>query len=375
MTFTRHQLGLLRHAAIVVLAFLAFAVFATMARAQTAAQTTILNVSYDPTRELYRDINQAFASDWKDKTGEAVTVRMSHGGSGAQARAVIDGIDAAVVTLALAADIDAIANATKKIPADWQKRLPNNSSPYTSTIVFVVRKGNPRASRTGTTWPSPASRSSPPTRRLPAARAGTISPPGAMLSTEERRRSKQGAGVRGGDLQERARARHRRPRRDRHVRPARPRRRADRLGERGVPGAQGVRRRQVRDRRALASRSWPSRRWPSSTAMSTPRARARWRRPISNSSIRRAAQAIIAKNFYRPFKPEGAAKDDLARLPQHQAVHHRRGVRRLGQDAEASISATAASSTRSRNRQAVAEQAVVEQAAVEQAAVEHGPET
>jgi sulfate/thiosulfate-binding protein len=109
-----------------------------------SAQTQILNVSYDPTRELYREINQAFAAEWKGQTGETVTVRVSHGGSGAQARTVIDGIDAAVVTLALAADIDAIAEATKKIPADWQKRLPNNASPYTSTIVFVVKKGNPK---------------------------------------------------------------------------------------------------------------------------------------------------------------------------------------------------------------------------------------
>jgi sulfate/thiosulfate-binding protein len=140
MPFTRQQLGLLRHATILILTFAAFAMFATFAR----AQTTILNVSYDPTRELYREINQAFTQEWRAKTGETVTVRTSHGGSGAQARAVIDGIDAAVVTLALAADIDAIASATGKIPADWQKRLPNNSSPYTSTVVFVVRKGNPK---------------------------------------------------------------------------------------------------------------------------------------------------------------------------------------------------------------------------------------
>jgi sulfate/thiosulfate-binding protein len=109
------------------------------------AQTVLLNVSYDPTRELYREINQAFVADWKSKTGETVTLRMSHGGSGAQARSVIDGLDAAVVTLALAPDIEAIARATKKIPENWQARLPNNSCPYTSTIVFVVRKGNPKA--------------------------------------------------------------------------------------------------------------------------------------------------------------------------------------------------------------------------------------
>jgi sulfate/thiosulfate-binding protein len=109
-----------------------------------SAQTTLLNVSYDPTRELYRDINALFAADWKKKTGEDITIRMSHGGSGAQARAVIAGLDASVVTLALAADIDAIASQTHKIPDDWQNRLPANSSPYASTIVFVVRKGNPK---------------------------------------------------------------------------------------------------------------------------------------------------------------------------------------------------------------------------------------
>src|SRR5690349_4190129 len=109
-----------------------------------SAQTTLLNVSYDPTRELYRDINALFIAEWKQKSGEAVAVRMSHGGSGAQARAVIAGLDASVVTLALAADIDAIAAESGKIPKDWQRRLPHNSSPYTSTIVFLVRKGNPK---------------------------------------------------------------------------------------------------------------------------------------------------------------------------------------------------------------------------------------
>jgi sulfate/thiosulfate-binding protein len=104
----------------------------------------LLNVSYDPTRELYKQINPAFVADWKAKTGEVVDIQASHGGSGAQARAVIDGLAADVVTLALAADIDAIATKTGKIPADWQKRLPNNASPYTSTIVFLVRKGNPK---------------------------------------------------------------------------------------------------------------------------------------------------------------------------------------------------------------------------------------
>ena len=108
------------------------------------AETKLLNVSYDPTRELYQDFNAAFAKHWKSQTGETVTVQQSHGGSGKQARAVIDGLEADVVTLALAYDIDALAEKGKLIPKDWQQRLPNNSSPYTSTIVFLVRKGNPK---------------------------------------------------------------------------------------------------------------------------------------------------------------------------------------------------------------------------------------
>jgi len=108
-----------------------------------AADIKLLNVSYDPTRELYKDINAAFAAQWKTKTGDTVTINQSHGGSGAQARAVIDGLDADVVTLALAYDIDSISQKAGLLPADWQKRLPDHSTPYTSTIVFLVRKGNP----------------------------------------------------------------------------------------------------------------------------------------------------------------------------------------------------------------------------------------
>src|SRR5689334_18291776 len=108
------------------------------------ADVTILNASYDPTRELYQDFNPAFARYWQAKAGEKVAIRQSHGGSGKQARSVIDGLDADVVTLALADDINAIASTSKLLPADWQKRLPHNSAPYTSTIVFLVRKGNPK---------------------------------------------------------------------------------------------------------------------------------------------------------------------------------------------------------------------------------------
>jgi sulfate transport system substrate-binding protein len=118
--------------------------FAAALVAPAFADTTLLNVSYDPTRELYQDFNAAFAKYWKTKSGETVTVKASHGGSGKQARAVIDGLEADVVTLALAYDIDAIAEKAKLLPDTWQKRLPHNASPYTSTIVFLVRKGNPK---------------------------------------------------------------------------------------------------------------------------------------------------------------------------------------------------------------------------------------
>ncbi len=127
---------------------LAFAVLAALALAGAAfAQKPIelLNVSYDPTRELYLEFNAAFAKHWKAKTGQDVVIKQSHGGAGKQARSVIDGLRADVVTLALSYDIDEIAAKAKLFPADWQKRLPYNSSPYTSTIVFVVRKGNPKA--------------------------------------------------------------------------------------------------------------------------------------------------------------------------------------------------------------------------------------
>ncbi|GAA2815366.1 sulfate transport system substrate-binding protein [Aminobacter aminovorans] len=108
------------------------------------ADTTLLNVSYDPTRELYKEYNEAFAKHWKAESGETVTIQQSHGGSGKQARAVIDGLDADVVTLALESDITAIVEKSKKINHDWRSKLPNNASPYTSTIIFLVRKGNPK---------------------------------------------------------------------------------------------------------------------------------------------------------------------------------------------------------------------------------------
>ncbi|MBW8368064.1 MAG: sulfate ABC transporter substrate-binding protein [Arenimonas sp.] len=120
----------------------------TLAAGPAAAKdVTLLNVSYDPTREFYSELNAEFAADWKSRTGDTLQVQASHGGSGKQARSVIDGLEADVVTLALAYDIDAIADKAKLLPASWQSRLPHNSSPYTSTIVFLVREGNPKGIR------------------------------------------------------------------------------------------------------------------------------------------------------------------------------------------------------------------------------------
>ena len=116
----------------------------SVSSAASVKDKELLNVSYDPTRELYADFNASFAAEWKRQIGETVTLRASHGGSGKQARAVIDGLEADIVTLALAADIDALAEKGKLLPANWQSRLPHNSAPYTSTIVFLVRKGNPK---------------------------------------------------------------------------------------------------------------------------------------------------------------------------------------------------------------------------------------
>ena len=142
LTLPTHQPRRPSRARRLLLAAAATALAAPTAFAQK--RVTLLNVSYDPTRELYQDFNKAFAAHWKQRTGEIVTVRQSHGGSGRQGRSVIDGLEADIVTLALAYDIDEIAARGKLLPATWQQRLPRNSSPYTSTIVLLVRKGNPK---------------------------------------------------------------------------------------------------------------------------------------------------------------------------------------------------------------------------------------
>ena len=130
-----------------VLVSIAIGLLVAFSAAAQAKSVQLLNVSYDPTRELYKAINVAFAAEWKKKTGETVVVNQSHGASGSQARAVIDGLGADIVTLAVSEDVDAIARNARLLPLDWEKRLPDGSSPYTSTIVFVVRKGNPKKIR------------------------------------------------------------------------------------------------------------------------------------------------------------------------------------------------------------------------------------
>lgn len=127
-----------------ILSLAMFAMVGGLALTATAKDIKLLNVSYDPTRELYTEYNAAFAKHWQAKTGDKVVIQQSHGGSSKQARSVIDGLSADVVTLALAYDVDMIAERGRLLPTDWQKRLPNNSAPYTSTIVFLVRKGNPK---------------------------------------------------------------------------------------------------------------------------------------------------------------------------------------------------------------------------------------
>ena len=210
------------------------------------ADTTILNVSYDPTRELYKDFNDAFAAKWKADTGETVTIQQSHGGSGKQARAVIDGLDADVVTLALESDINAIVDNSKKINPDWRTRLPNNAAPYTSTIVFLVRTGNPKGIKDwgdlikdGVEVITPNPKTSGGARwNYLAAWAWANGQFGGDEAKDKEFVANLFAHVPG--------ARHRRARLDGDLRREGPGRRAARLGERGLSGARRVRRRQLR---------------------------------------------------------------------------------------------------------------------------------
>ena len=267
-----------------------------------AAATTLLNVSYDPTRELYRAINRAFTAAWQKKTGERITINQSHGGSGAQARAVLDGLQADVVTLALAADIDALAR-RGLIAADWQTRLPDNAAPYTSTIVFLVRKGNPKAIHD---WPDlikpDVAVITPNPKTSGGARWNFL----AALAWAQRAAGCHGSlgrGLHARAVPPGAGAGHRRARRDQQLRPAWPGRRAARLGERGVAGAQGVRRRRVRDRLSVAQhpgrtagRGGGQRRGQAGHARGGAR-------PICGFCTRRRARRSSRSNYYRPRDP------------------------------------------------------------------------
>jgi sulfate/thiosulfate-binding protein len=281
---------------------------------RATAQTVLLNVSYDPTRELYRDINQAFAADWKAKGGDAVAIRMSHGGSGAQARAVIDGLDAAVVTLALASDIDAIARTTGKLPADWQKRLPNNSSPYTSTIVLLVRKGNPKGIKdwddlvkpgVDVVTPNPKTSGGARWNYLAAwgygrGAAGDDGKAKEFVAALYKNVSVLDTGARGATTT---------------------------FAQRGIGDVLIA----WENEALLAQKQFGNDKFdivvPSLSIRAEPPV-ALLDRNVDSAGTRKvaqayldflytpAAQAIIAKNFYRPFQPEGAAKADLDRFPQ-----------------------------------------------------------
>ena len=290
------------------------------ARAQAPQDVVLTNVSYDPTRELYKAINEAFAKQWQASTGQKVTVRASHGGSGKQARSVIDGLEADVVTLALAGDIDAIARESKRLPENWQSRLPNNSSPYTSTIVFVVRKGNPKAIKD---WPDLATQ-----RRL-----------GRHAQPQDLRRRalelSRGLGLR-----------------------ARPHQSGDQAAARkfveaiyrNVPvldsGARGSTTTFAQRAVGDVAISWENEAFlilqefgadkfeivvpPFSILAEPPVALVdavvdkRGTRKVAQAYLdflySPAAQKIIARNFYRPFKPEAADPADLARFPKIKLV-------------------------------------------------------
>ncbi len=251
-------------------------------------ETVLLNVSYDPTRELYADYNKAFSrATGRRRPGQDVTIRQSHGGSGKQARTVIDGLQADVVTLALAYDIDALVKQGKLLPANWQARLPNNSSPYTSTIVFLVRKGNPKKIKDWGDLARPGvSVITPNPKTSGGARWNHVAAWAWALQAAGRAPEQTAEDYLAEAVQERAGARHGRPRLAHDLRAARHRRRVHLLGERGTPRDQGTRRGQVRDRRSPRSASWPSRRsrsWTASRCGARPRTS---RAPTSSTCTR-----------------------------------------------------------------------------------------
>ena len=313
------------------------------------AQVKLLNVSYDPTRELYQDVNKAFAAQWKQKTGQSVDdqpVARRIGQAGPLDHRRPRG---------RRRDAGARLRHRRHRPElrPHQERLAeaaaNNSAPYTSTIVFVVRKGNPRGiKRLGRSGQAGHQRRDAEPEDLGR---GALELPGRVgLGAEAvRRRPGEGQGVHPDALQERAGARFGRARLDDHLRAARDRPRAPRLGERGVLPGRRDGEEQVRDRHARASASWPSRRSPWSTRTSTSTARARPPRRTSNSSTRpRARRSPPSITTARAIA--AVAEDATNSLRQGHADHHRRRVRRLAEGAEGRISPTAGRSIRSTSR-------------------------
>ena len=296
-----------------------------------AADTTLLNVSYDPTRELYKAYDEAFAAYWQEKTGDTVTIEQSHGGSGAQARAVIDGLAADVVTLALEGDINKIADAGL-LAKDWRGKLPNNSTPYTSTIVFLVRKGNPKGIHDWGDLVKEGVEVITPNPKTSGGARWNYLAAWAYANDAVRRRRGEDQGIRRHALQARAGARRR-------ARAVRPRPSSSAASAtccspgRTRPSSPSTSSDPTSSRSSCRRpRSRPSRRSRWSTRMSTRRARARLRRPISNTSTATRAQNIIAKNYYRPAKPEVGGSGGAEALPRAEArLDRRSALRRVGE--------------------------------------------
>jgi sulfate/thiosulfate-binding protein len=235
----------------------AICVMVAFAAAAQAKSVRLLNVSYDPTRELYRSINAAFAAEWKKKTGDNVVINQSHGASGSQARAVIDGLAADIVTLAVPEDIDAIARNARLLPLDWENRLPEASTPYTSTIVFVVRKGNPKTIRDWGDQVKPGVSIMTPNPKTSGGARWAYVAAWSYAKEPAGRHRRDGEGLHEGALQPRARVRQRRPRGNAELRSASHRRRPARVGERGLSRADRIRRGRVRH--CLSARVHPCR--------------------------------------------------------------------------------------------------------------------
>ena len=317
-----------------------------------AKDVTLLNVSYDPTRELYQDFNAAFAKHWKAKTGDDVTIKQSHGGSGKQARSVIDGLRGR------RGHAGAGLRHRRHRRARQAARRPTGRSACRTTARPTPRpssswcaRATRRASRTGTTWSSPASRSSRRTRRPRAARAGTTWRPGATRCKQPGGDEAKAEEFVAQAVQERAGARLRRARLDHDLRRARHRRRAAGLGERGLPGDEGARRRTSSrsSTRAVSILAEPPVAVVDKVVDKQRHARG-GRRPTSSTSTAPKARRSPRKQLLPAARSRRWRPSTPTQFPHGQAVHHRRGLRRLGARRRRRTSPTAACSTRSTAR-------------------------